>query len=310
MFLPDPFPTPRADLSDAASGGSARRDSHQVPLSVAPAAWFRLLEELAPAIHLARTSVAMLGMQGPLSPVRSGSSPVLPQSECGRYLPNLAEHASLWAVQEEHAEGLLSLLEVRDARGQVGHRIVVPAGTTLGAYLGFVDAYGAPAAGSRPWFPPNHAASSRRVGSLTGRMRALRQRLAGKSPEVRWLPLNRVIGLLQQAIASEFTIRTAVYNRSLFLSSVWMPEFQAPDLQATDPSLPRVSRFFGDDTGLELYHDPGAVAVLWTGVCSCCGREKWAIEMGTADDELALSIAAVDDSQESEWRAFLQESLG
>jgi len=310
MFLPDPFSPPRADFSDAAAGGPAQPGSRQVPLSVAPSGWFRLLEELDPAIHLARNPVAMLGLQGPLSPVGTGASVVLPQSECGRYLPNLAEHASLWAVQETHAEGILSLLEVRDAREQVGHRIVIPTGTTLGAYLEFVEAHGAPQAGSRPWFPPNHAASSRRVGSLTGRMRALRRRLAAGSPEVRRLDLNDVIGVLQQAIASEFMIRTGVYNRSLFLSSVWTPEFQAPDLQAADASRPRVSRFFGDDTGLELHHDPGAIAVLWTGVCSCCGREKWAVEMGTAGDELALAISAVDDSHESEWRTFLKDSLG
>jgi len=313
-FLPPAGPNhgtfpPAATTSCPASNAPSPAAPERTALSATAARWFGLLAELDPAVHLGCTPVAQLGIQGPLSPVRFVRHPILPQSDCGRLQPNLAEHAGLSAVQEVHPAGMLHALEVRDARGRQAHRIVVPAGTGLPVWQEFTRTHGVPEGTSAPWFPANHSASARRVGALAGRIRFLRQRLDEQSPEVRRLTPGNLVSLLQQAIASELAIRTTLYNRAVILNSIWIPEFQAPDLTPSAAAETRVSRFFGADTGLQLHHDPATLLVLWTGVCSCCGKEKWAIEIGTPEGELALALTAPDEAQEAGWRRFLTNTL-
>lgn len=313
-FLPPAGPNhgtshPATTTSCPASGVTAHTALERTVLSATTAQWFGVLANLHPAVHLGCTPVAQLGIQGPLAPVRLEHHPVLPQSDCGRLQPNLAEHATLSAVQEAHPAGILHALEVRDARGRKAHRIVVPAGAGLPAWQEFTRAHAVPPTAPTPWFPANHSASARRVGALSGRVRFLRQRLDERSPEVRRLTFPHLVSLLQQAIASELAIRTTLYNRAVILGSTWIPEFQAPDLTPSDDPGLRISRFFGSDTGLQLHHDPLVLLVLWTGVCSCCGKEKWAIEVGTPEGELALALTAPDESQEEAWRGFLTAHL-
>lgn len=300
---------PLAAASQTVPQASQPTPPERTPLSATPAEWFERITDLNPAVHLACTPVAHLGIQGPLSPIRLERHPVLPRTDCGRLQPNLAEHAGLFAVHEAHAADMLHALEVRDARGRQAHRIVLSTGASFPAWLEFTTAHSLPRGSGSPWFPANHAASTRRVGALTGRIRFLRQHLAQSSPAVRRVSPGNLVSLLQQAIASELPIRTSLYNRAVILTSTWTPEFQAPDLVALQGAEPRISRFFGGDTGLQLHQDPDLFLALWTGTCACCGREKWAIEMGTPEGELALALTAPDASQEDVWRQFLIEYL-
>lgn len=278
----------------------------RLSLSASAHTWFRFLAQLTDAIHLTRTPAAVLGIHGAPPDLAGAENPVLPRSERGCFCPNLAEHASLWAVREVYPGGPLYFLEVRDARGWAAQRIVIPPGRARVLFQEFVCAHQSPVHQHRPWFPPNHAASARRVASVGSRIPWLRRRSRQGVPEVRPLDLNRVIELLASAVQSRQPLRTRVYNRSLIVSSRWTPEVGLPAQPAMDAASPAVSRFFGEGVALEMHHHPAATAWLWMGICSCCGEEKWAVEIGDADEALALSLTAADDLQEADWRTFLE----
>lgn len=282
--------------------GGVVRVSLQVPL----AAWFEFLARLGEATFLARSSVAVLATGGSLPKLVPHGNQVLPRSQCGLFSPNLAEFATLWAVREIFDDGPLYLLEVRDARAHPSQRIVIPPGEARLLFQEFVCAHQSPAGQCRPWFPPNHSAAAKRRANLAGRIPWLRQQLRQGVREARELTLSHVEELLVRAVESGQRLRTMLYNRTLIWGAVWTPEMHAPARLPGDPIPQNVARFFGDRTGLELCCDSPASAWLWTGQCACCGEEKWAIEVGGPNDEIALALTAPDDASEIAWREFLQ----
>jgi hypothetical protein len=335
-MLPDPSPLPPSDNSqDETSAGfhdcfhgcpaasftplcSARIDPEclsielngavRVSLSVPLSVWFDFLAGLGDVLQLARSPVAVLAVSGSAPVLMNHGSTLLPRSECGLFAPNLAEFASLWALREVFPDGPLYLLEVRDARGRSAQRIVIPPGDARLAFQEFVCAHQSPARLCRPWFPPNHASSAQRRASLAGRIPWLQRRLEKGACDVRKLEWRQVETLLARAVAESQCLRTMHYNHALVCGAVWTPEMHAARMP-DEPAWPNVARFFGQGTALELRRDCPASAWLWTGQCSCCSDEKWAVEIGGPDDELALALNAPDESHETDWRDFLQPLL-
>jgi hypothetical protein len=248
----------------------------------------------------------VLATGGSLPALIHHGNQVLPRSRCGLFSPNLAEYASLWAVREVFSDGPLYLFEVRDARGRPSQRIVIPPGEARQLFQEFVCAHQSPVGQCEPWFPPNHIAAAKRRSNLAGRIPWLRQRLRQGVAEARELTLHHVEELLVRAVDSGQRLRAMLYNRALICGAVWTPEMHAPARLPGDSGPQNVARFFGDCTGLELYRDCPASAWLWTGQCACCGEEKWAVEVGGPDDEIALALTAPDEAGEAQWREFLQ----
>lgn len=277
----------------------------RVPLSLPAGDWFQFLQEQDDLLHFAHSSVAVLARFGPIPALNWARSSVVPTSVGGEFSPNLAEHASLWAVRESYPEGPVYLLEVRDVQGGVSQRFVIPAGPARVRYESLVARYQSRPGKHRPWCPPNSRENGRRLTSLRSRIPSLRQRFSAGSDQVRRLPLSRVAGLLARAVGAGQRLQTRVYNPSLILTATWTPEFHTPAWSSVAAGEPTV-RFLGEGTGLELRHQTDGSAWLWTGACSCCGVEKWAVEVGTREDQLALSLTAADPLQEAEWREFLE----
>lgn len=278
----------------------------RVSLSAPLPAWFEFLASLGDVTQLARSPVAVLATGGPSPVLVNHGNSILPRSECGLFSPNLGEFASLWAVRKAFPDAPLYLLEVRDARGRPSQRIVIPPGEARLLFQEFVCAHQSPVGQCRPWFSPNHVAAAQRRHALAGRIPWLRQRLRKGAREVRELNLSHVEELLARAVESGQRLRTMLYNRALIRGAIWTPEMQAPAQSIAEPVPPNVARFFGEGTALELYRDCPASVWFWTGCCACCGEEKWAVEIGGPDDEIALAFTAPDEAGESDWREFLQ----
>jgi len=77
-----------------------RDGSVRVGLSATPQDWFGMLSGLGDVLHLTRNHLAVLGQIGPVPEVNDWRQPVLPRDTDGWMSPNLAEHASVWAVRE------------------------------------------------------------------------------------------------------------------------------------------------------------------------------------------------------------------
>lgn len=293
-----------------APDSSPLTQASRISLNPSPTQWFDFLRELSSCVHLGCTSAAQMGVRGPLQVVRLDSNPVLPQSECGRFQPNLAEHSSIVSIEEASEAGKSHAFEVRDVRGRICHRILAPTEGDLPAWNRFARTQRSLNPDTPvSWYPANHSSSLRRVGALSARRNFLYQRLRERSPDARLLSHYHLTALLLGASRARIPFRTLLYNRALILSSVWTPSTLLAGDLIPEPSRQQVTRVFGDDTGLQLNHDPEALAFLWTGVCSCCGLEKWAIEVCTSEGELALAITAPTSSHEIQWRNLITDSI-
>jgi hypothetical protein len=81
-------------------------DDHtvRVPLSLSPGDWFRFLQEQDDLLNFVHTPMAVLARYGSVPALNWTRSSVVPVSRGGAFCPNLAEHAFLWAVRENHPD--------------------------------------------------------------------------------------------------------------------------------------------------------------------------------------------------------------
>jgi Haemin-degrading HemS.ChuX domain len=274
--------------------------SVRVGLSATPEDWFGTLSALGSVLHLTRNRIAVLGQIGPVPTLGDWRNPVLPRDADARLAPNLAEHASLWAVREPSPLGMAYGFEARDASGQAFQRIVLTAPARRELFEQFVTEHQSPADETIGWFSPNTSASQRRCRAIEERAGFLRSCLAAGSTQIRALPLNFVPRVLNAVARARLPIRTTHYTRALVRAVVWTPEVNEAN-RATDA----VEFIHGENVGLHL--QPASVAGVWLrqGRCVCCDQEQWTVEITDANDHVGLAITVGDDRNEAYWREIL-----
>jgi len=279
-----------------------------VTLAAPAGALIDYLNGLRGALQLTCSRVAVLATTAEARiSWRPGEGP-MPGDERARTFFNLAEFAYVRAVKETGPLGVRHLLEIRDSRSCPGQQWLIPEAEVPG-FLDFARAFQCAQDLPSAWYSPNHAASARRLQTLTHRIPWLRQ-LHGRGATALVRPMEplRVEATLRRAALEGQALRTTVYNRSMFQGAVWTSEASTfDDRSGTDGA--RVARFRGDGVGLELNGDAAFSAWLWMGQCACCNEEKWAVELADENDELAFAIRAPEGTDEPDWRDFLKPLL-
>lgn len=272
----------------------------RVGLSAAPEDWFAALPKLGRVLHLSRNDVAVLGQISAVPALSDWRNPVLPRDGSGSFTPNLAEHASLWAVREPSPVGLAYGFEVRDVSGQAFQRIVLTAPANRDWFERFVTEHQSPPEEAVTWFSPNHVASAQRRRALTGRIPFLRAQLANGAPHVRRLPPELLPEIFRAVIHRQLPLRTTHYTPALVRAVIWTP--QVHELSSVTAT---VEFFSGDQTGLHLF--PAAISEvwLWQGRCDCCANQHWTIEIADRNGHIALAITVGEASWELAWREML-----
>lgn len=277
----------------------------RLSLSATTRDWFETLAELGEVLHLTRNPVAVLGRLGEMPVLEDWRNAAFPCDKSGLFTPNLAEYASLWAVREASAVGVLHGLEVGDVSGSVFERVLLSERKHRELFEQFVTTHQSPPEEAGNWFPANHAGSARRRASLAGRIPWLRSRLAKGAKNVRRLPITFVPKLLAAAASANLPIRTTHYHGAVMRTVVWTPH--AYEQPAHHESL---SEFFhGDDVGLHLNLRAAASVWLWRGKCACCAKKRWTVEVADARDHIGLALMAGHEAMESDWRELLNSCL-
>lgn len=276
----------------------------RVGLSAAPEDWFATLAALGSVLHLSQNEVAVLGQFSALPALADWRNPVLPRDIAGFFAPNLAEHASLWAVREPSPAGVAYGFEARDVSGRVFQRIVLTAPANRDRFERFVTDHQSPPEEATGWFSPNHAASAQRRRALTGRIPFLRAQQADGAPHVRPLSLELLPEIFNAAIEQRLPLRTTHYTPAVVRAVIWTPQRREP-ASATG----RVEFFSGDQAGLHLFNAAISEVWLWQGRCDCCANQHWTIEIADRNGHIALAITVGEARQESEWRKLLLDLL-
>lgn len=279
----------------------------QVSLSVPRTIWFEFVRMINGGFQVTCSAAGVMGICGTISVRAEEKGGPLLTSDCGLFSPNLTEFGSLRALREMHPDGPRYLLEVRDVLGRPAQRILIPS-SSLDSYFDFVATFQAPTHLRETWFSPNHADGAQRRQMISQRIPWLRRVYEADMRAVVSLTIGDIASVLRQAIEQSVCLRTTVYNRAVIQGAIWTPEMTTKIPLAGDEST-EVTRFFGDGTGFELIHGQDLSAWLWTGMCACCGKQKWALELGDADEQLCLAIRAVNEGQELEWRRFVRNCL-
>lgn len=277
----------------------------RVSLSATARAWFETLADLGEVLHLSRNSVSVLGRLGRMPVLEDWRNAAFPCDRFVRFTPNLAEHASLWAVREVSPVGVLHGLEVGDVSGSVFERVLLSERAHRELFEQFVTTHQSPPEEAGNWFPANHAGSARRRASLAGRIPWLRSRLAKGAKNVRRLPITFVPKLLDTAASANLPIRTTHYHRALMRTVVWTP--QAHEKPERDKCL--LEFFHGDDVGLHLNLRAVASVWLWSGKCACCAKKRWTVEVADARDHICLALMAAHEAMEADWRELFDSCL-
>jgi hypothetical protein len=272
----------------------------RVGLSAAPEDWFTMLPALGNVLHLTRNAVAVLGQIAPVPTLFDRRNPVLPRDAAGTFTPNLAEHASLWAVREPSPLGPAYGFETRDVSGHAFQRIVLTAPANRELFERFVTDHQSPPNEAAHWFPPNHAASAQRQRALARRIPFLRAQFARPAPSVRALPPRAAAHLFAAAAKQSLPLRTTHYTPALVRAATWTPQTREISSPTND-----VEFIHGEASGLHLFPSAIASVWLWQGRCDCCDKQHWTVEIGDALDRIALAITVGDSRLESDWRELL-----
>ena len=277
----------------------------RVSLSIPWKEWFRYIDNLRNPLHLARSKVAVLATNSPASLRPGQDHEPLRHSKCGLFSPNLAEYVTIDAIREPLPDQPRYSLEIQDGSGNPTTRIVIPPAEASRTFPAFVRTYQTPRNDRQSWFSLNHASSTSRRQKIAGRIPWLRHRFQNGDPDVTPVSPRHLENVINQCIATKRAIRTTIYNQSLILGARWTPKHREVT-QENCGNLPiRVTRYFGDQTGLELLSSSPTTVWLWTGTCNCCSESRWALEVGSGRDELALAVHSGDTTRELSWQNFL-----
>ena len=176
-------------------------------------------------------------------------------------------------------------------------------------FPGFVRTFATKRENCQPWYPVNHGESNARVRKLTGRISWLRECYETGDPDVIHVGWSAIEAILDAAIAQQQPLRTTLYNRSAIVGKVWTPTSRDDSAKSPAQNGRSVVRYFGGSTGLELNCGIPATVWLWTGQCNCCQGNRWALEVGDRDDELALALHGANPSNEEAWRDFVISTI-
>lgn len=266
-------------------------------------AWFDWVGTLGPVTLAAHNSMSAVGWYGPFPEVGPRPLRALPRSATHHYSPNLSEFVHLWVVRRREEGGWQHILEVEDGSGEIFQRVVVHSADGRRGLSEAVARFRRDDATAAGWFPLNHVESVRRRRSVTSRIPWLRRSEADGSNDVRRLPKSALELVLNQAVAAGQRLRTMLYHPALVCGGAWVPEVSAP-------SNDGVVRYYGGSFGVEIEVRRVRSVWLWKDLCACCGRTRWAIEVGGRGDRLCLALMSVNEGAETEWRRFLVEGVG
>ena len=278
--------------------------SVRVGLSTTPEEWFAVLHALGPVLHLTRNTVAVLGQIASVPALTDWRKPSLPREKSGRFAPNLAEYARIWAVREPSPFGPAYGFEACDVSGHAFHRFVLTAPANRECFERFVTEHQSPPEQAATWFPPNYAANSRRQRALNHRIPFLRSRHARDAEATRSLTREMIPALFQVAAAQNLALRTTHYTPALVRTAVWTPQTREHSGVHSE-----VNFIHGEQAGLHLLVSAIGSAWLWQSHCTRCDQNHWTVELGDIRDGIALAISAGEGRFESTWREILSALL-
>lgn len=280
----------------------------RVRLGASAREWFGLLPMLGETLQLTRNPVAVLGWFGRFPAMTDWSQPELPRDDQGLFLPNLGEHASLWAVREITPLGVIHGFEVADPRGVAFHKVVLGLGARREIYEDFVDRRQIPPGEGGGWCSPNHALCARRARAVASRAPWLARRLATGAPDVARMAIQGVARVLDAASEAGLPLRVSMYGGALIHTALWTPVGRGNvEVNAAEGEDARY--FQGRGAGLRLSLGGMGGAWLWKGRCACCAGRRWSVEVGDAAGQLRLALAAGRASGESDWQELAESCL-
>lgn len=266
----------------------------RVSLAAAARDWFDSLPRLGEVLHLVRNSVATLGGLGVIPKLVNWRNEVFPCDVGGTFRPHLAEYASLWAVKETSAAGVLHGLEVRDIAGNSFERVVLVPQSDRDWFEQFVTAHQSPAEEVGAWCSPNHAISQKYRTRLAGRVPSLQIRSKGGGWDVHSPPIEFLSRLLAKAAQHKTPLRTVHHSPALVRTALWTPH-----LMEGSPTT-----FHDERTILNLNLKAISGLWLWTGQDE--GLEQaWSVDVSDSQNRLSLTLTAADASLEPVWRNLL-----
>jgi hypothetical protein len=273
----------------------------RVGISASPQEWFGAIHQCGAVLHLARNAVTVLGEVGSFPVLTNWNNPVLPSDQAGLYAPNLAEYASLWAFRETSPVGPLYGLEAYDAVGRAFERVVLTASAHREHFERFVIDHQSPPEEAGCWYSPNHSFGAQRSRMVENRRELLRSLRARGATYVSLLPQSVIPNLLTAVIKENFQIRTTSYSRALIRGAVWAPDGPCVFTHQEEgtPFL------FGNNMGLHINYAALGEIWLWQGICMCCGKHRWTVEVSDLSGAVALALNAGSDEIEAQWRDLL-----
>ncbi len=277
----------------------------RVGLSVSAEALFAVLAKLGDVLNMARNPLGVLGQIGPAPELVDWRNQTLPRDAPGSFMPNLAEYASLCATRQSSPVGAIYGLEVCDASGYSFQRIVLTSLARRELFEEFVIRHQSPPEEAGHWFSPNQADSARRVRGMSNRIPALRSFANRASEQVNLLPRGFLRRLLTRIVRARIPLRTIHYSRGLIRSAVWSPD----DFREGAGEFAGMEFVSGGDNGLHIHWPAVSTVWLWKGVCSCCARKHWIIEIGDQSDAIGLAITSGCNESESAWQALITGCL-
>ena len=276
--------------------------SVQVALAAPANDWFEFIASLGEVLHLTRNGVSVVGQFGPLPRLKDWHDPVLPRDAEIKFQPNLAEHASLWAMRELTPTGVVFGLEARDVAGVTFQKIVLPPSARLDRFEQFVVEHQSSPEEAGCWFAPNHRASQDRNRIITGRVPFLRTRETRGAKEVRRLPVEVIARVLESAAG--LPLRLTYYHRAMIRTVVWTPETKT----TTGDSGLHECFFHGGNTGLHVRFHAISTLWLWSGRCHCCDEEHWTLEVADKHEAIGLAIKSAAESMEASWHQAIRSA--
>jgi hypothetical protein len=272
----------------------------RVGLATSPQIWFGTLSQLGSVLHMSRNAVAVLGEINSFPPLTNWYNPVLPSDSSGFFMPNLSQYAALRAIREPSPVGAVYGLEACDASGSAFERVILTGSARHDLFEQFVTDHQSPPEESGCWHSPNHAFGAQRNHAVTNRSEALRSRLKNGATYINSLPVSAVPKLLNGAVKEKLALRTTHYHRAANRAVIWTPE--EPLMTRMEAGIEFVC---GGRVGLHLHLSAIGTAWLWQGLCVCCGKQRWTVELADHNGAIALALNAGSEDLELEWRNLL-----
>lgn len=279
-----------------------KNSSVRVGLCVPAAEWFATLSQLGELMQMSRNEVAVMGQLGTLPELLDWRNPVLPRDKTSTFMPNLTEHASLWALRAQSSAGVVYGFEVRNVSDQAFQRLFLTSTAGKDLFERFVTEHQSPPQEVQPWFAPNHRAGIQRRDCIVQRIPYLRSLLTKGTTLVRQLPVGVLPCLLMATGRSGFPISTVHYSNGLIRTSIWTPTAVAGE--DAQPVF-----MHGQGAGLQINLSSVSGIWLWEGRCVCCDRQHWTIVVGDAADAVGLTLTAGYVELEKDWRNLIRHCL-